>query len=206
MARVAILDYGMGNLRSVHRAVERVGGHPVVTEDPAEAARADAAVVPGVGAFGACMRGLRATGLDDVVRAFASASKPVLGVCLGMQVLFEWSEEDDDPGLGLVPGVVRLLPADPGAGVKVPHMGWNEVRWTADHPLTRGIPSGTRFYFVHSYAPDVVDGLTVGATTHGRAFTAALGSGSVFATQFHPERSGDAGLALYEVFVKEIPA
>jgi glutamine amidotransferase len=202
MARIAILDYGMGNLRSVRRAVERVGGSAVVTSAPDEAARADAAIVPGVGAFGACMRGLHETGLDAVVRELAVDERPVLGVCLGMQVLFESSEEDDDPGLGLVPGVVRRLEAMPD--VKVPHMGWNEVRWTADHPLTRGIPSGTRFYFVHSYAPDVVPGLTVGATTHGREFTSAVAAGSVFATQFHPERSGDAGLALYEAFVKEI--
>ncbi|HXJ65964.1 MAG TPA: imidazole glycerol phosphate synthase subunit HisH, partial [Actinomycetota bacterium] len=151
MARIAILDYGMGNLRSVRRAVERVGGSAVVTSAPDEAARADAAIVPGVGAFGACMRGLHETGLDAVVRELASSGRPVLGVCLGMQVLFEASEEDGDPGLGLVPGVVRRL--EPGPGVKVPHMGWNEVRWTADHPITRGIPSGTRFYFVHSYAP-----------------------------------------------------
>jgi glutamine amidotransferase len=201
---VAILDYGMGNIRSVQRAVARVGGSPSVTSDPSDAARADAVIVPGVGAFGACMRGLHQTGLGAVVREFASSERPVLGVCLGMQVLFESSEEDPDPGLGLVPGVVRLLPADPAAGVKVPHMGWNEVRWTADHPVTRGIPSGTRFYFVHSYAPDVVDGVTVGVTSHGREFTAAVSAGSVFATQFHPERSGDAGLALYEAFVKEI--
>jgi imidazole glycerol-phosphate synthase subunit HisH len=202
VASVAILDYGMGNLRSVHRAVERVGGVAVVTSNPAEAAAADAAIVPGVGAFGACMRGLRESGLDSVVRSFAAGGRPVLGVCLGMQVLFESSEEDDDPGLGLLPGPVRRLEAGPG--VKVPHMGWNEVRWTADHPLTRGIPSGTRFYFVHSFAPDVIEDVTVGVAEHGREFTAAVAAGSVFATQFHPERSGDAGLALYEAFVKEI--
>ncbi len=202
MARIAILDYGMGNLRSVRRAVEHVGGTAEVVGAPDEAVRADAAIVPGVGAFGACMRGLGQTGLDAVVREMATDRRPVLGVCLGMQVLFSSSEEDDDPGLGLVPGVVRRLEAGPG--VKVPHMGWNDVRWTADHPLTRGIPSGTRFYFVHSYAPDVTDGVTVGVTTHGREFTSAVASESVFATQFHPERSGEAGLALYEAFVKEV--
>ena len=203
MGRIAILDYGMGNLRSVDRAVARVGGAAIVTSDPAEAARADAVIVPGVGAFGACMRGLRQTGLDAVVREFAGDGRSVLGVCLGMQVLFESSEEDPDPGLGLVPGAVRRLPGGPG--VKVPHMGWNDVRWVADHPLTRGLPSGTRFYFVHSYAPDVRPGVTVGETEHGRPFSAAVAAGSVFATQFHPERSGDAGLALYEAFVKELP-
>src|SRR6476661_1694397 len=131
MARIAILDYGMGNLRSVRRAVERVGGSPSVVESPDQAALADAAIVPGVGAFGACMRGLARTGLDSVVREMAAGGRPVLGVCLGMQVLFSSSEEDDDPGLGLLPGAVRRL--DAGPGVKVPHMGWNEVRWTVDH-------------------------------------------------------------------------
>src|SRR6266511_744767 len=135
MGEIAILDYGMGNLRSESRAVQRVG------------------------AFGACMRGLEQTGLDAVVREFAQSDLPVLGVCLGMQVLFESSEEDPDPGLGVLEGAVRRL--QDGPGVKVPHMGWNEVRWVADHPLTRGIPSGTRFYFVHSYAPDPIPGVTV---------------------------------------------
>jgi len=203
MGEIAILDYGMGNLRSVSRAVQRVGGHARVTSEPDDAARADAVIVPGVGAFGACMRGLVQTGLDAVVREFATTGeRPVLGVCLGMQVLFDSTEEDPDPGLGLLGGVVRLLPGGPG--VKVPHMGWNEVRWTADHAVTRGIPSGTRFYFVHSYAPDLIPGVTVGVTEHGREFTAAVARGNLFATQFHPERSGDAGLALYEAFVKEV--
>ena len=197
---IAVLDYGMGNLRSVSRAVERVGGRPEVTSDPAVASRADALVVPGVGAFGACMRGLRAAGLDRLIVGFAEAERPVLGVCLGMQVLFESSEEDPDDGLGLIPGRVRRLPPH----VKVPHMGWNEVHWTVDHPFVRGIPSGTRFYFVHSFAPDVPD--AVGATEYGRRFAAAVASGSLFATQFHPEKSGEPGLALYEAFVKEVAA
>jgi imidazole glycerol-phosphate synthase subunit HisH len=199
---IAILDYGMGNLRSVARAVGRVGGAPQVTSEPEVARRAGALIVPGVGAFGACMRGLEASGLDAVVREFAAAGRPVLGVCLGMQVLFEGSEEDPDPGLGLVPGVVRRLPG----GVKVPHMGWNEVRWLFDHPVVRGIPSGTPFYFVHSYAADADAATTVGVTEHGRPFAAAVATGSVFATQFHPEKSGEAGLALYEAFVKEAGA
>jgi glutamine amidotransferase len=199
---IAILDYGMGNLRSVARAVARVGGAGEVTSDPAVARRADAMVVPGVGAFGACMRGLEASGLDAAIREFAAAGKPVLGVCLGMQVLFEGSEEDPDRGLGLLPGVVRRLPAS----VKVPHMGWNDVRWTADHPYVRGIPSGTPFYFVHSFAPDPGPSFTVGETDYGRPFAAAVAAGSVFATQFHPEKSAEAGLALYEAFIKEVAA
>src|SRR5256714_8194192 len=188
----------MGKLRSVQRPLERVGGRPEVTGDPAFAVRADAIVVPGVGAFGACMRGLVNTGLDAVVREFAATDRPVLGVCLGLQVLFEGSEEDPDPGLGMLPGVVRRLPAT----VKVPHMGWNEVGWTADHPVVRGIPSGTRFYFVHSFAADPAPELVIGETEHGRTFASVVARGSMFATQFHPEKSGDPGLALYESFVK----
>jgi imidazole glycerol-phosphate synthase subunit HisH len=200
---IAVLDYGMGNVRSVQRALERVGGHPEITGDRSVASRADALLVPGVGAFGACMRGLVEAGLDSVVLEFATDSRPVLGVCLGLQVLFDGSEEDPDRGLGVLPGTVRRLP---GGDVKVPHMGWNEVRWVADHPLVRGIPSGTRFYFVHSYAPDPDPATTVGETEHGRVFASASTKGSVFATQFHPEKSGESGLALYESFVKEVSA
>jgi len=159
-------------------------------------------VVPGVGAFGACMRGLVDAGLDTVIREFIAGGRPVLGVCLGMQVLYEGSEEDPDPGLGLLRGAVRRLPAS----VKVPHMGWNDVRWTADHPFVRGIPSGTPFYFVHSYAAPLDSGVTIGEADHGVGFAAAVAKASLFATQFHPEKSGDAGLALYESFVKEVGA
>ncbi|MDP9341830.1 MAG: imidazole glycerol phosphate synthase subunit HisH [Actinomycetota bacterium] len=199
---IAILDYGMGNLRSVARAIARVGGRSEVTSDQAAVRRADAMVVPGVGAFGACMRGLVGSGLDAVIREFAADGRPVLGVCLGMQVLYEGSEEDPDPGLGLLRGAIRRLPPS----VKVPHMGWNDVRWRTDHPFVRGIPSGTPFYFVHSYAAEADPSVTVGQTEHGRTFAAAVAKGSLFATQFHPEKSGDAGLALYESFVKEVEA
>ena len=203
MTGIAILDYGMGNLRSVHRALERVGGRAEVTDDPDAAARADAIVVPGVGAFGACVRGLLDRGLDRVVVEFARSERPVLGVCLGLQVLFEGSEEDPDAGLALLPGKIRRLD---GESVKVPHMGWNEVRWVADHPLVRGIPDATQFYFVHSYAPEPAPGTTVGETEHGSVFASAVASGSIFATQFHPEKSGEPGLAIYEAFVKQVAA
>ncbi len=199
MTRVAIVDYGMGNLPSVARAVERVGGEAVVTADPADIAAADALVVPGVGAFAACVANLRATGLDREIRRFAATGRLTLGVCLGMQVLFDHGEEGDADGLGLMPGDVVRLPG----GVKVPHMGWNEVRWERDHPLVAGIPSGTRFYFVHSYVCRPSAGDTVGTAEHGTRFAAAAARGALFGTQFHPEKSGDQGLELYRNLVKE---
>ncbi len=199
LPRVAVLDAGTGNLHSVARAVVRAGGEPVVTVDPREAAGTDALVLPGVGAFDACAGALRMCGLDEPVLAFAAAGRPVLGVCLGMQVLFDGSEEGDAPGLGLLPGVAVRLPGGPGA--KVPHMGWNEVRWLRPHPLAAGVADGARMYFVHSYAVPLPSPAAVGAADHGMAFAAAVASGSVFATQFHPEKSGAAGLAIYDAFV-----
>jgi glutamine amidotransferase len=194
--RVAVLDYGMGNLRSVARAIRHVGGDPMVTADRDELRRADAVLVPGVGRFGACM--LRLGPLAGSLRSLAASGRPVFGVCLGLQVLFEGSEEDAVEGLGMLPGRSRRLPAE----VKVPHIGWNTVRWTGRHPFVEGIPTGTRFYFVHSYAVDLDARLTVGATEHGRPFSAVVARDNLFATQFHPERSGDAGLAIYEAFVR----
>lgn len=195
---IAVLDYGMGNLRSVARAIERVGGKPDVTDDPETVIASDALVVPGVGNFGACMRNLAEGRLEEVVKAFAASGRPVFGVCVGMQILFEGSEEDPAEGLGLIAGGSRRLPGN----VKVPHIGWNTVEWIGEHPYVAGVPSGTRFYFVHSFAPDVGDA-TVGVTEHGRPFSAAVAIGNLFATQFHPEKSGDAGLTVYEAFVRE---
>lgn len=199
--KIAVLDYGMGNLRSVARAIEHVGGTPEVTDDARTALGADGLVVPGVGHFGACMRNLREHGLDAVVTGFAASGRPTFGVCVGMQILFEGSEEDPADGLGLFAGGSRRLPA----GVKVPHMGWNTVEWTRPHPFIRDVPPDARFYFVHSFAPDP-DEAAVGVTEHGRPFAAAVARGNVFATQFHPERSGEAGLQLYESFVLEAAA
>jgi len=197
---IAILDYGTGNLRSVARALEHVGGSAIVTSDPEQALEAHGLVVPGVGHFGACMANLRERGLDAVVKDFAASGRAVFGVCVGMQVLFEGSEEAPDvAGLGLLEGVSRRLPDD----VKVPHMGWNTVAWTAEHAYTRDVPPDTRFYFVHSYAPDAQT-QTLGVAEHGRPFAAAVARGNVFATQFHPEKSGAPGLALYAAFVNEV--
>jgi glutamine amidotransferase len=200
VARIAILDYGMGNLRSVARAVERAGGEPEVTPDPADVARSDALIVPGVGAFGACMANLRAAGLDRTVSQYAGSGRPLLGVCLGMQVLFEYGEEGGAEGLGVLAGVVRRLPNE----VKVPHMGWNEVWWRREHPLSRGLSPGTRFYFVHSYVCEAGDDVVVAETDYGERFPAAVARDNVFAVQFHPEKSGDAGLEIYRNLVKEL--
>jgi imidazole glycerol-phosphate synthase subunit HisH len=198
---VAVLDYGSGNLHSVARAIERVGGRPLVTDDPSLVRGASAVVVPGVGHFGACVRALVAGGLDRAIREVAAGGRPVLGVCLGLQVLLDGSDEDGAAGLGILAGRSAKLGA--GGGVKVPHMGWNDVEWTGPHPFVDGVPSGTSFYFVHSYAPDVMPAMTIGVTVHGRRFSSAIARDNVFAAQFHPEKSGDAGLAIYEAFVKE---
>jgi glutamine amidotransferase len=203
-ARIAVVDYGSGNLHSVSRALARVGGDVAVTADADDLGGADALVIPGVGHFGQCVRALRGAGLEDAVRGFVGTGRPVVGVCVGMQILFEASDEDTDPGLGLLSGRVRRL--DATATVKVPHMGWNTVSWTGRrHAYTAGIPDGTHFYFVHSYAPDLGPD-TVGAAAHGRTFAAAVAHDNVFAVQFHPEKSGDAGLQLYENLVKEVVA
>ncbi len=190
----------MGNMLSVERALAHVGASARVTRSAGEIEDADGLVVPGVGRFGACMRALVTSGLDAAVRSFTRTGRPVFGVCLGMQVLFERSEEDDEPGLGLIAGGSARLPDTE----KVPHVGWNSVDWTASHPYVDGYPDGTMFYFVHSYAPDLIEGVTVGSTDHGRPFSSVVAWGNLFATQFHPEKSGDAGLEIYERFAKAV--
>jgi glutamine amidotransferase len=196
---IAVVDYGSGNLHSVSRAIARVGGRALVTRDADEIAGADALVIPGVGHFGACMRAICHHGMDAAIEGFRSTGRPVFGVCVGMQVLFEGSEEDTEPGLGILPGRVTRLAGD----VKVPHMGWNTTSFTAPHPLFDGLPDDTRFYFVHSFAPSP-DEHTVATTTYGGTFAAAVARDNVFATQFHPEKSGEAGLQVYERFVRSL--
>jgi len=196
---VVVLDYGSGNLRSAERALARAGASVTVTPDLTAAGRAHGLVVPGVGAYAACMAGIDKLGAGPVIAARVAAGAPVLGICVGMQVLFEAGEEHGvvTKGLGLVPGVVTRLTAQ-----RVPHMGWNEVDAPEGSALFAGVPAGSRFYFVHSYAATPVPGQgLVGLTEHGDRFVATVESGSLWATQFHPEKSADAGAALLRNWV-----
>jgi glutamine amidotransferase len=213
MTDVAVVDYGMGNLRSVAKAIEHVAPQlkVAVTSDAALVTRAARVVFPGQGAMPDCMREMDARGLRGAVLE-AARGKPFLGICIGLQMLFERSDEGGTAGLGLLPGRVRRFPADrmrdgQGARLKVPHMGWNEVRQTATHPLWEGIPQGSRFYFVHSYFPEPGGReITAGETVYGVPFTCAVARGNVFAVQFHPEKSQAAGLRLLANFVAWQPA
>jgi glutamine amidotransferase len=194
MKKLVVLDYGSGNLRSAQRALERVGADVVVTADVAAAAEADGLVVPGVGAFAACVEGLESVGAGPVIAARVAAGRPLLGICVGMQVLFDAGVEHgvEAKGLGVLTGRVEPLKAP-----VLPHMGWNTVAAPEGSQLFAGLDAGTRFYFVHSYAVHETDGL-VTRTVHGEQFVAAVEHGCVSATQFHPEKSGDAGATLLE--------
>jgi len=197
---IAIIDYGMGNLRSVQKGLERVGAVAELTRDPERIGAAAGVVLPGVGAFGACMDNLRAYGLVETVRRVIARGTPFLGICLGMQLLFEESEEFGRvPGLGIFPGrVVRF--ADTPA-LKVPHMGWNRIRKLQDVPHLRGIDDGAFVYFVHSYYVAPADtSLTATTTEYGTEFTSAICRDNVFATQYHPEKSQAVGLKILENF------
>jgi len=187
-----VLDYGSGNLRSAERALARVGAEVTVTADSTAARAAGGLVVPGVGAFAACMAGLSGVDGDRVVAERVGAGRPVLGICVGMQVLFDSGEEHGvvTDGLGVLPGKVRRLRAD-----ILPHIGWNTVRPAPGSALLAGLDATTRFYFVHSYAATGTEGL-VSCAEHGEPFVAAVECGHVAATQFHPEKSGDAGAHL----------
>jgi glutamine amidotransferase len=216
MTTVAIIDYGMGNLRSVAKAIEHVasgsGLQVEVTADPARVAAAERVVFPGQGAMPDCMRELDQRGLRPAVLA-AAASKPFLGICIGQQMLFERSEEGDVPGLSVFAGeVVRFRDEDmraseaDGARLKVPHMGWNEVWQRHPHPLWEGIPDGARFYFVHSYYVKSSNPAVIAAETdYGVRFTSAVARANIFASQFHPEKSAQAGLRLLANFIHWSP-
>jgi glutamine amidotransferase len=199
---IAVVDYGMGNLRSVSKALERVGGDVTVTSDAAEIDAADAVLLPGVGAFGRCMENLVGAGLEAPVRRAAASGKPFLGVCVGMQILFEQSEEFGRvPGLGILPGQVRRFVARDGAE-KIPHMGWNTLELRQRVPLLRGVPDEAYVYFVHSYYVAASDpAIVAAATTYGVPFAACVARDNVYATQFHPEKSQAIGLKLLTNFV-----
>jgi glutamine amidotransferase len=209
---IVVVDYGMGNLRSVAKAIAHVAPatQVIVTSDPAHVRSADRVVFPGQGAMPDCMRYLRDFGLEDAVLA-AAATKPLLAVCIGEQMLFERSEEGGVQGLALFPGeVVRFRDAElrqtDGSRLKVPHMGWNRVRQTQRHALWDGIPDDSWFYFVHSYyVVPRAPGLSAGESTYGGAFTCAVARDNIFATQFHPEKSAAAGLRIYENFTRWNP-
>ena len=202
--RIAVLDYGIGNLRSAQKALEHVGARAELTSDASVARAADAVVLPGVGAFGACMDALRANGLEDVVHESVASGKPFIGICVGMQMLFDSSDEDPGAaGLGVIPGAVRWVPA----GVPRPQMQWNRLHLRTADPMFGGLGPEPWMYFVHSLHGVPLDPADVAATVeYGTTLNVAFRRANVFATQFHPEKSATAGLALLSNFVKSAVA
>jgi glutamine amidotransferase len=196
--RIAILDYGMGNLRSAEKALEHVGVTAKITRDPIEVRAADGVILPGVGAMPRAMERVREYGLDELIAERREAGVPILGICLGLQLLFEsTSEFGGSGGLGLLEGPVEALEAE---GLKVPHIGWAPVRWERDSRLAAGLPSGTPFYFVHSFAPRPSGEDLLGTAEYGSRFACAAERENVFGVQFHPEKSSSAGLRLLANF------
>jgi imidazole glycerol-phosphate synthase subunit HisH len=220
MASLVVVDYGMGNVRSVAKAFEHVSPKTsvAISGDPKTILAADRVVFPGQGAMPDCMKYLRQSGLEETVLK-ASKTKPLFGVCVGEQMLFDWSAEGDTPGLGVLPGKVQRFPAtigNSGEGqerLKVPHMGWNKVQQSGKqgsskggHPLWQGVADGSFFYFVHSYYVEPSDpALSVGQCDYGISFTCAVARDNIFATQFHPEKSAADGLKLYANFLSWKP-
>jgi imidazole glycerol-phosphate synthase subunit HisH len=203
--RVGICDYGVGNLRSVERALRVAGAEPVISGDPDEIAACDGVVLPGVGAFAIAARALQDTGLGSAVREVAVRERPVLGVCLGHQLLFEGSDEGHGgEGLSLLPGRVVRLSTD--GGLKVPHMGWNTITMVRSSVLLEGMASGAYMYFVHSYAAVPATADAIATTEYGATLAAAVERGTVMGTQFHPEKSGASGLRVYANFVARCAA
>ena len=195
-----IIDYDAGNLRSVQRACTEVGLTAEISADADVVAKADRVIFPGVGAAGSAMRSITANGMDDALRSVIAAGRPVLGICLGLQISFDYSEENDQATLGLLEGRVCRFNFD-HADLKIPHMGWNEVRVVQPHPLLEEIEEGDEFYFVHGYYPQPVHSEQVYAVTDYESdFASAVGKDNYFATQFHPEKSGRVGLRLLSKF------
>ena len=199
MTRIAILDYGMGNLRSVEKALERVGAEAEITSDPERVRAADGVILPGVGAFPKAMERVRELSLDELISERLGAGTPVMGICLGLQLLFESSIEGDGAkGLSLLPGTVEPLAANE---LKVPHIGWSPVRWARESRLTEGLGPEPPFYFVHSFTPrPESEGDVLGTAAYGERFTCAVDRHPVYGAQFHPEKSSAAGLRLLENF------
>ena len=213
--KLVVVDYESGNLRSVSRALESCGVAPLVSGDPHELDNADAVVLPGVGSGPAAMTALRQRGLVEPLREYADSGRPFLGICLGLQLLLDWTDEEGGaPCLGIVPGRVKRLPSTippyggelkggHGPALKIPHMGWNSVSLNAEHPALPGIDSGSYFYFVHSFYAEPYEQVgVVGTTEYGLPFCSVYASNNVIATQFHPEKSGPVGLRIYRNFVE----
>jgi glutamine amidotransferase len=199
---ISIVDYGMGNLRSVKKAFENLGFSISVTKNSDEILNSDGLVLPGVGAFGDCMKNLTAYDLVKPIKNFIKSGKPFLGICLGLQLLFEESEESPGiKGLGILKGNVVRFPRSRDEKLKIPHMGWNQIELQTDLPILKGIPQGSWFYFVHSYFPKPKDkGVDAVKTGYGIEFTSAVQKENVFACQFHPEKSSTLGLRILENF------
>ena len=198
---IAVIDYGVGNLFSLCASLERIGAQTVVTSDPAVIAKAEKLILPGVGAFADAAQKLRDSGLDAVIKEQVAQGKPIMGICLGMQMLFEKSYEyGEHEGLGLIPGAVRpirdVIPAD----YKIPHIGWNGLKFRGNHPLLAGLREGDCVYFVHSFYAADCDEAVIATAEYGAELTAAVAKGNVMGCQFHPEKSGDVGLSILRTF------
>jgi glutamine amidotransferase len=205
MPVIAVVDYDMGNLHSACKGLEKAGARTKVTDSPAVIERADAVVLPGVGAFDPAVQHLRSRGLEEPIKQAINSGKPFLGICLGLQILFEGSEEGTEPGLGIVAGTVRRFRSEPG--ITIPHMGWNHLEFTQpDSPLWQQLSGKPQVYFVHSYYVDPVDHKIRAATvTHGsQTVTAAIAQGNLMAVQFHPEKSSTTGLQILSNFVAQV--
>ncbi|HMK64497.1 MAG TPA: imidazole glycerol phosphate synthase subunit HisH [Thermodesulfobacteriota bacterium] len=202
---ISIIDYKAGNLTSVRRALDRLSLPCRITHDPEEILKSDRVIFPGVGAAGEAMKTLKDRGLDRAIKKFFLTGRPLLGICLGTQIILDFSEENQTPCLGILPGRVVRFPRphvdEKGRSLKIPHMGWNQVSWTRKHTLLRDIPPESHFYFVHSYYPEPQDNRVIlGTTSYGIDFPSALAYRNLVALQFHPEKSGPPGLALLKAF------
>ncbi|OKH20787.1 imidazole glycerol phosphate synthase subunit HisH [Chroogloeocystis siderophila] len=205
MAAIAVIDYDMGNLHSVCKGLEKAGATPKITDSAIELAKADAVLLPGVGAFDPAVQHLRSRDLVEPIKDAIASGKPFLGICLGLQVLFDSSEEGVEPGLGIISGTVRRFSSEPG--ITIPHMGWNQLEFTQPHcPLWQNLPAQPWVYFVHSYYVEPEDSTIQAATvTHGsQSVTAAIARDNLMAMQFHPEKSSTAGLQILSNFVQQV--